>query len=41
MSALLDNFWILLALKVAIIGALIPAAGLLIGFAELKLSAKM
>ncbi|MDH3518532.1 MAG: NADH-quinone oxidoreductase subunit NuoH [Acidimicrobiia bacterium] len=41
MTALLDNFWILLALKVAIIGALIPAAGLLIGFAELKLSAKM
>ncbi len=35
------NFWLSLLLKVGIIAALIPAAGLLIGFAELKLSAKM
>ncbi len=41
MDALLDNFWIVLLGKVAIIAALIPAAGLAVGFAELKLSAKM
>ncbi len=35
------NFWLLLLLKVGIIAAFIPAAGLVIGFAELKLSAKM
>ena len=38
---LLSNFWVLLVLKVIIIAAVIPGAGLLIGFAELKLSAKM
>jgi NADH-quinone oxidoreductase subunit H len=37
----LVNFWLLLLLKVGIVAALIPAAGLVIGFAELKLSAKM
>ena len=41
MEALLENFWVLLLGKVAIIAALIPAAGLAVGFAELKLSAKM
>ncbi len=35
------NFWLELLLKVGIIAAFIPAAGLVIGFAELKLSAKM
>lgn len=35
------SFWPLLLIKVAVVGGLIPAAGLLIGFAELKLSAKM
>jgi NADH-quinone oxidoreductase subunit H len=35
------NFWLLLVVKLAVVGALIPAVGLLIGFAELKLSAKM
>ena len=41
MSALLDNFWVLLLGKVLIIATLIPLAGMLIGFAEMKLSAKM
>ncbi len=41
MEALLDNFWVVLLGKVLIIAALIPAAGLAVGFAELKLSAKM
>ena len=41
MTDLLSNFWILLTLKVLIVATLIPVAGLLIGFAELKLSAKM
>jgi NADH-quinone oxidoreductase subunit H len=39
--ASLMNFWVLLLVKVGVIAALIPAAGLVIGFAELKLSAKM
>ncbi|GIU91491.1 MAG: NADH-quinone oxidoreductase subunit H [Acidimicrobiia bacterium] len=38
---LLSNFWVLLAVKVLIVAALIPVAGLVVGFAELKLSAKM
>ena len=41
MEGLLDNFWLVLLGKVVIISALIPAAGLVVGFAELKLSAKM
>ena len=41
MEGLLDNFWVVLLGKVVIISALIPAAGLVVGFAELKLSAKM
>jgi NADH-quinone oxidoreductase subunit H len=41
MEELLSNFWVLLILKVLVIAAVIPAAGLAIGFAELKLSAKM
>lgn len=35
------SFWVLLLVKVGVVAALIPAAGLVIGFAELKLSAKM
>lgn len=38
---LASNFWVMLAVKVLIVAALIPAAGLVVGFAELKLSAKM
>jgi NADH-quinone oxidoreductase subunit H len=41
MTDLLSNFWVLLAGKILIVATLIPVAGLLIGFAELKLSAKM
>lgn len=41
MTELLSNFWVLLLVKVLIVAGLIPVAGLLIGFAELKLSAKM
>jgi NADH-quinone oxidoreductase subunit H len=40
-TELLDNFWVLLGIKLVVIATLIPVAGLLIGFAELKLSAKM
>lgn len=38
---MIDDFWILLVIKLGIVAALIPGVGLLIGFAELKLSAKM
>ena len=41
MEALLDNFWVVLLGKVVIVATLIPVAGLAVGFAELKLSAKM
>ncbi len=41
MSELLSNFWVLLVVKVLVIAALIPLAGMVIGFAEMKLSAKM
>ena len=41
MSALLDNFWVLLALKVAVIAAVVPAVSLVFIFAELKISAHM
>ncbi|MDF1597389.1 MAG: NADH-quinone oxidoreductase subunit NuoH [Acidimicrobiia bacterium] len=41
MSDLLSNFWILLALKLAAIGALVPVSALIIGTAELKISAHM
>ncbi len=36
-----DNFWALLVVKLIAIAGLIPVSGLLIGFGELKLSAKM
>ena len=38
---MIDNFWILALIKLGIVAAIIPGVGLLIGFAELKLSAKM
>lgn len=48
MSAVLDaltdffsNPWALLALKVLIVATIVPVIGLVLGFAELKLSAKM
>ena len=41
MSELLSNFWVLLVVKVLVIAAMIPLAGMVIGFAEMKLSAKM
>lgn len=41
MSWLVDNFWLLLVAKVLFIATLVPLAGMAIGFAEMKLSAKM
>ncbi len=41
MSALLDNFWIVLGLKMVSIATLVPVAGLIIGYGELKISAHM
>jgi len=41
MSALLDNFWVLLVLKVAVIAVVVPAVSLVFIFAELKISAHM
>jgi NADH-quinone oxidoreductase subunit H len=41
MTELLANQWVQLALKLLIAAALIPAVGMVVGFAELKLSAKM
>ena len=41
MSGLLDNFWVLLALKVAVVAAVVPAVSLVFIFAELKISAHM
>lgn len=38
---LLSNFWVSLAAKLALVALLIPLIGMLIGFAEMKLSAKM
>ncbi|MEX1043147.1 MAG: NADH-quinone oxidoreductase subunit NuoH [Acidimicrobiia bacterium] len=41
MSWLIDNFWLLLVAKILFVATIIPVAGMLIGFAEMKLSAKM
>ena len=35
------NFWLELAIKLVVAAAIIPAVGMVIGFAEIKLSAKM
>jgi NADH-quinone oxidoreductase subunit H len=40
-SELLANFWVQLGLKLLIAATVIPVVGLVVGFAELKLSAKM
>ncbi|MDP8959614.1 MAG: NADH-quinone oxidoreductase subunit NuoH [Actinomycetota bacterium] len=37
----IENFWLLLGIKLVIIGLLIPVFGLAIGYAELKISAHM
>jgi NADH-quinone oxidoreductase subunit H len=41
LTDLLSNFWVALVLKMLIVAAIIPAIGMVIGFAEMKLSAKM
>ncbi len=41
MTALLDNFWVLLVIKVAVIAAVVPVVSLVFIFAELKISAHM
>ena len=41
MSGLLDNFWVLLGLKVLVAALVIPGVSLVIIFAELKISAHM
>jgi len=41
MTELLDNFWVLLGLKVALVGAVVPALLLPVVYAEIKLSAHM
>lgn len=41
MSGLLENFWVLLGLKVALIAAVVPGVALVFIFAELKISAHM
>ncbi len=38
---LMANFWVALVLKLALVALLIPLIGMVIGFAEMKLSAKM
>ena len=38
---LLANFWVALVLKLLLVALLIPLIGMVIGFAEMKLSAKM
>ncbi len=41
LTDLMANFWVALALKLALVALLIPLIGMVIGFAEMKLSAKM
>ena len=41
MSALLDNFWVLLAAKLLIVAVVVPGVSLVIIYAELKISAHM
>jgi NADH-quinone oxidoreductase subunit H len=41
MEALLENFWVVLVLKLLVVALLVPVAGLIIGYAELKISAHM
>ena len=39
--SLLENFWLLLLLKVVVIAAVVPVTALVLGYAELKISAHM
>ncbi|MEX0864750.1 MAG: NADH-quinone oxidoreductase subunit NuoH [Acidimicrobiia bacterium] len=41
MTDLLSNFWVSLGAKLALVALMIPLIGMVIGFAEMKLSAKM
>jgi NADH-quinone oxidoreductase subunit H len=41
LTDLMSNFWVSLAAKLALVALLIPVIGMAIGFAEMKLSAKM
>lgn len=41
LADIMSNFWLGLAIKLAIVAGLIPVVGMIIGFAEMKLSAKM
>ncbi len=41
LADVMSNFWVGLIIKVAIVGLMIPLVGMVIGFAEMKLSAKM
>ncbi len=41
LADLFSNFWVSLAAKLALVALLIPLIGMVVGFAELKLSAKM
>lgn len=41
LTDLMSNFWIALVLKLLVVALIIPLIGMVIGFAEMKLSAKM
>ncbi len=41
LADVMSNFWVGLGIKLGIVAGLIPVVGMLIGFAEMKLSAKM
>ncbi|HEX5696625.1 MAG TPA: NADH-quinone oxidoreductase subunit H, partial [Acidimicrobiia bacterium] len=41
LTDLFSNFWVSLAGKLALVALMIPLVGMVIGFAEMKLSAKM
>lgn len=41
LADVMANFWVGLAIKLAIVGAMVPLVGMVLGFAEMKLSAKM
>jgi len=40
-AGVMSNFWVGLGIKLGIVAGLIPVVGMIIGFAEMKLSAKM
>ncbi|MFP3915123.1 MAG: NADH-quinone oxidoreductase subunit NuoH [Actinomycetota bacterium] len=41
LAGVMSNFWLGLLIKLALVAAIIPVVGMIIGFAEMKLSAKM